>query len=137
MMFALGYEGGALVHAGRKAGTWMAFAILMVIGGRMIKNARTGQVEQSPIFTSLRTQGSLALATSLDALFVGAGMGLSATPFWTTILLVTGCVFVTSFCGFYMGQWLGKKFGPKMEMIGGGILILLGVKVLLEGLGIL
>ena len=137
LMFALGYEGGTLVHAGHKAGAWTAFIILLVIGGRMIKNAFSSQPEVQPLFTLLRTQIYLAVATSLDALFVGAGMGLSAASFWPTILLVTGCVFITSFCGFYMGQLLGRKFGPKMEMIGGGVLILLGAKVLLEGLGIL
>lgn len=136
-MFAVGYESGALVHAGRKIGACAAFVILLIIGGRMIKNAFVSQPEEVPLFSLLRTQIYLAMATSLDALFVGAGMGLSAAPFWLTVGMVTGCVFITSFCGFYMGRLLGKKFGPKMEMIGGGVLILLGVKVLLEGLGIL
>lgn len=137
VMFSLGYEGGSLVHAGRKAGAWAAFLILLIIGAHMIKDSFADQRQDRPLFTCLHTQISLAVATSLDALFVGAGIGLSAAPFWQTVLMVTGCVFLTSFGGFYMGRWLGNKFGPKMECIGGGVLIILGVKVLLEGLGIL
>lgn len=137
MMFALGFEGGVLVHAGRSLGAWIACGILVFIGVRMIKNAfgETGEVA-CPIFTSLRTQISLALATSLDALFVGAGLALAQAPFWQTQAALTVCVFCTSLCGFYLGHYLGKKFGRNMEIIGGAVLVFLGLKVLLEGIGI-
>lgn len=136
-MFALGFEGGVLVHFSQSVGPWIACAILVVIGGRMIQNACTSPSSLKPgILDSIKTQLALAVATSLDALFVGAGLGITHAPFWQTQLALVGCVLVTSLCGFYLGSYLGKKFGRLMEKIGGGILILLGVKLLLETKGI-
>ena len=111
--------------------------ILVFIGVRMIKEAFSPEEELScPIFTSLKTQVALAVATSLDALFVGAGMSLAGAPFWQTQFFLVSCVFITSLCGFYLGGYLGKKFGRNMEIAGGIVLIILGAKVLLEGVGI-
>lgn len=137
VMFALGFESGTLVHASRTLGAWVACAILVFIGGRMIKNAwcNAGEVA-CPIFTSLKTQLALAVATSLDALFVGAGLALAGAAFWQTQAFLVGCVFITSLCGFYLGHYLGKKFGRNMEITGGIVLVFLGMKVLLEGIGI-
>ena len=127
VMFALGFEGGVLLHAGRLAGAWVACAILVIIGVRMIKESfgpQDGTV--CSIFTSLKTQLALAVATSLDALFVGAGMSLISASFWQTQIFLVVCVFVTSLCGFYLGGYLGKKFGRNMEILGGCVLIFLG-----------
>ncbi len=135
-MFSMGFEGGVLVHAGRKAGAWAACIILVIIGARMIKNAYTTTDISRPLFASFKTQLALAVATSLDALFVGASMAFSDVPFWQTVLFITGCVYITSWGGFYTGRILGQKFGPRMEQLGGAVLILLGVKILLEGVGI-
>jgi len=137
VMFSIGYEGGVLLHAGRVLGAWVACLILVFIGGRMIREACTpGEEASCSIFTSLKTQFALAVATSLDALFVGAGMSLAGAPFWQTQFFLVGCVFITSGCGFYLGGYLGRKFGRNMEIAGGTVLILLGIKVLLEGVGI-
>ena len=137
VMFSIGFEGGVLLHAGRVLGAWVACIILGFIGARMIKEAFfTTLRDACPIFTSLKTRLALAMATSLDALFVGAGMSLAGASFWQTQILLVLCVFVTSWCGFYLGGYLGKKFGRNMEILGGCVLIALGVKVLLEGVGI-
>lgn len=137
VMFSLGFEGGMLVHAGRKVGACVACVLLVIIGGRMIQGAFHSAPVTPNLFVSLKTQLTLAVATSLDALFVGAGMGLTEMPFWQTVLAVTGCVFVTTWGGFYIGHFLNKTFGPKMEIAGGVVLIILGIKVLLDGIGIL
>ena len=137
VMFALGYEGGALVHISRSVGPWVACGILAFIGVHMIKNAFEQHLpSRGEIFTSLHTQVALALATSLDALFVGAGMALAREPFWQTQAALALCVFITSFSGFYVGRCLGKKFGRNVEIAGGSVLVFLGVKILLEGTGI-
>lgn len=137
IMFAIGFEGGVLLHASQVLGAWVACMILVIIGVRMIKEALSPHEETAcPIFTSLKTQLALAVATSLDALFVGAGMSLAGAAFWQTQFFLVLCVFITSCCGFYLGNYLGKKFGRNMEIAGGTVLILLGVKVLLEGVGI-
>ena len=136
IMFTAGFEGGILLHAGKTIAPWLACAILIFIGLRMIKNAFApkGQ-EQAPLLNSLHTQVMLALATSVDALLVGAGLAFATGDFWQTTIALVICVFVTSVCGFYMGRYLGSKFGRNMEILGGLVLIFLGAKVLLEGVG--
>ena len=136
-MFAFGFEGGMLVHISQSVGPWIACVILVLIGLRMIGEALSAQSQhEPPLFSSLKTQVVVAAATSLDALFVGGGLAISHAPFWQTTALLVVCVFITSWCGFYLGGWLGKKFGRNMEIAGGSALILLGVKVLLETKGI-
>ena len=92
--------------------------------------------DDCPLLHSFKTQVALAVATSLDALWAGVGMAFSAAVFWQIVSALVICVFITSLSGFYLGQFLGNTFGRKMEMIGGCVLILFGVKVLLEGIGI-
>ncbi len=135
-MFAFGFEGGIWMHAGRTLGPWIACTILVVIGVRMVKSAFEPHPVQSGVLSTWQSQCALAVATSLDALFVGAGLALAGAPFWQTQAALVLCVFVTSLCGFYLGRYLGQQFGRKMEIAGGAVLVFLGVKVLLEGVGI-
>lgn len=116
---------------------WIAFAILVFIGGRMIKESRVKQ-EETDVCTlhSFKTLCALAVATSLDALLVGMGLAFTAAPFAATVLMLTACVFVTSWSGFYVGAYLGRKFGKIMEALGGAVLMFIGLKLLLEGVGI-
>ena len=88
------------------------------------------------VLHSFKTLLALSVATSLDALLVGIGLAFTEAPFWVTVLTLTACVFVTSWAGFYLGAFLGRKFGKVMEALGGLALILIGLKLLLEGLGI-
>ena len=137
VMFAVGFEGGVLLHAGKAVAPWIACLILFIIGARMIKSALCYQSNtQSTVFNSLRTQFMLAIATSVDALFVGTGMALTSAVLWQTVLALVICVFATSLGGFYLGHYFGLKFGRNMEIVGGSVLVFWGVKVLLEGLGI-
>ena len=85
---------------------------------------------------SFKTLCVLAFATSVDALLVGMGLAFSAFSFWLTIGALVASVFVTSWTGFYLGAWLGRKFGKVVEAFGGVVLIGIGVKLLLEGFGI-
>ena len=137
VMFTIGFEGGVLMHMSRSVGPWVACIILICIGVRMIRNAFGPEEKlQSTIFTSFKTQLALSVATIIDALLVGAGMALAAAPFWQTQAALVLCVFATSLCGFYLGSYLGTKFGRNVEIVGGCVLVFLGVKVLLEGTGI-
>lgn len=137
-MFALGFEGGIWVHVSQSVGPWVACGILVLIGSRMVQESFTPMCQVRPlVFSSLKMQLALAIATSLDALFVGAGLGIAHALFWQTAFALTGCVFLTSLLGFYLGNSLSKKLGRKMELIGGIVLVLLGVKILLEAKGIL
>ncbi len=136
-MFTLGFEGGMLLHAGQVVAPWLACGILVCIGGRMIQSAFAKTSKTQPaIFNSLSTQIMLAVATSVDALFVGTGLAFTVAVFWQTVICLVICVLATSLCGFYLGRYLGDKFGRNMEIVGGSILVFLGMKVLLEGVGI-
>lgn len=116
---------------------WLAFIILCFIGGHMLKEARTSPTEHKPQnLRSLKTCLLLAAATSVDAWMVGMGMSFAKAPFWLTINVMVGCVFITSWAGFKLGAWLGHKLGSTAEIIGGVLLILIGTKLLLEGIGI-
>ena len=124
---------GHLIHA---IDHWIAFAILTFIGLRMIQEARQDHpTKQFDSLHTFKTQLLLAAATSVDAWMVGMGLSFTHASFWLIAQVMIGCVFVTSWLGFSIGAWLGRKLGPLMEGIGGIILILIGVKLLLEGLG--
>ena len=139
VMFSGGWLCGAGV--GKYIGAvdhWIAFVILVLIGGRMIKESRRSEEEPEGVCVlhTFKMLCALAVATSLDALLVGMGLAFTDASFWSTVWMLTGCVFVTSCSGFYVGAYLGRKFGKVMEALGGGVLILIGFKLLLEGIGI-
>ena len=131
----LGAGVGKLIHA---YAVWLSFGILGWIGAHMMWHGRPGaEPEETVRSWDIKSLAYLAAATSVDAWLVGMGLSLSAQVSWMVMApIMVFFVFVTSWVGFYFGAWLGKKFGQRMEMIGGFVLILLGVKLLLEGLGI-
>ncbi len=146
MLFALAhfvmFSGGWLLGTGigawiRAIHPWIAFGILCFIGLHMLKEAKE---QHKPIsaqtLRSFKMCLLLAIATSIDAWMVGMGMFFAQAPFWLTVEVMVGCVFITSWAGFKIGTWMGHKLGTAAEIIGGLLLILIGVKLLLEGLGI-
>ena len=139
VMFSAGWLCGA--GLGKYIGAvdhWIAFFILVFIGGRMIQSAMESAANEQNVcgLHSFKMLSALAVATSLDALLVGMGLAFTAAPFWITVCMLTVCVFVTSWSGFYVGSFLGRKFGKVMEALGGIVLVFIGLKLLLEGVGI-
>lgn len=115
---------------------WIAFVLLVIIGGSMIKEA-FGEEENVDSSMTARSMFVLAVATSIDALAVGvtfAFLKVSIVPAVSFIGVVT---FVCSAIGVKIGSIFGMKYKSKAECCGGIILILIGLKILLEGLGIL
>lgn len=137
-MFSLGWLlGDGIGHYVGKIAPWIACAILVGIGGHMIKESLEENAESAlPEVLSLKVLLGLAVATSIDAWMVGMGMGVVYAPFLLTLILMCVCVFITSWGGFYVGALLGNRFGRRVGIGGGIALMLVGVKVLLEGLGI-
>ena len=130
----LGQGIGIWIHA---IDHWIAFVILCFIGIHMFKEAHSQHSSlNATALRSFKMCRLLAVATSIDAWMVGMGMSFTEDPFWLTVNIIVGCVFLTSWIGFKMGAWIGRKFGAGAEMLGGMLLILIGVKLLLEGLGI-
>ena len=117
---------------------WIAFALLTLIGGNMIREAVfEKEEEETDAALSFRSMLPLAVATSIDALAVGVTFAFLDVNIWTSILLIGCTTFVLSMIGVKAGSVFGAKYEKKAELLGGVILILLGVKILLEHLGVL
>lgn len=138
VMFAAGWFGGRELGRGLdRFDHWIAFCVLAFIGIKMIKEAFEKKAAPHECrVLSARTVLVLSVATSLDALLVGIALSLTSAPFWLTLWVLAGCVFVTSYAGFFLGCFLGGRFGVVMEAAGGAALLGVGAKVLLNGLGI-
>lgn len=122
---------------------WIAFAMLSLIGGKMIADAFRKE-EESPIQPrQLNTQLALAVATSIDALAIGitfACTGYDSLAGLSVPLLWIGLVsFGMSLAGFILGVCFGEVVNRRIrpELLGGLILISIGVKILVEHLGLL
>ncbi len=119
---------------------WIAFGLLAILGGRMIRESFLPEEEKKIKPRKLKTQVVLAIATSIDALAVGisfACTGFSNIKMLTCPLLIIGFVsFVMSIIGVLLGVKFGKPITKKLkpELLGGVILIFIGIKVLLSHL---
>lgn len=121
---------------------WIAFALLLLIGGNMIREAVWGDDdEECSACFSPKTMLPMAVATSIDALAVGVAISMAADDasigIFPQIAIIGIITFVLSAIGVYIGNIFGKKFKKGAEIAGGVILIGLGIKILLEGLGII
>ncbi len=112
---------------------WIAFGLLTFIGAKMIYEAlKTNGEEETEKTLKLHTLLTLAIATSIDALMVGLSFAFLQTSIILPVAVIGIVTFTLSFCGFYFGCYLGKKFGHRIEIIGGLILIAIGLRILLE-----
>ena len=117
---------------------WIAFVLLGIIGGNMIREALSKKedddVDPSLAFGAMLV---LAIATSIDALAVGVTLALLKVNIIATVLSIGLCTFAISTVGVKIGNVFGKKFKSKAELLGGVVLILIGLKILLEHLGVI
>lgn len=116
---------------------WIAFALLAVIGGNMIKEALSSEEEEPNASFSFKTMLPLAIATSIDALAVGISFAFLGVDIVAAAILIGITTFVLSGIGVFVGNIFGTKYKSKAELAGGAVLILIGLKILLEHLGIL
>ena len=115
---------------------WIAFVLLIIIGGNMIKEAM-GEDEKVDACMDAKEMFLLAIATSIDALAVGVTFAFLKVRIVPAVSFI-GCVtFVCSAIGVKIGSIFGSKYRSKAEFCGGMILILIGLKILLDGLGII
>ena len=115
---------------------WVAFFLLALVGGNMIREALSGEGENTTPDLSVKAMLPLAVATSIDALAVGISLAMTEAPIWTSITVIGITTFMLSAAGVTIGGIFGNKFEKKAEIFGGVVLILLGCKILLESLGI-
>lgn len=115
---------------------WVAFILLLFIGGSMIKES-FGEEEESNDAMDVKTMFLLAVATSIDALAVGVTFAFLKVAIIPAVVFIGVVTFVCSAAGIKIGSIFGTKYKSKAELCGGIILILIGLKILLEGIGIL
>jgi len=118
-------------------GPWIAFIILAVIGSKMIYEARKCDCERIEIKDTPRDTKSLlilAIATSIDALVVGVSFALLDVSIISSSLIIGLITFCVCTAGVHFGKKIGCICGNRAEILGGCILILIGIKILLEHL---
>ena len=117
---------------------WIALGLLFLIGANMIREAVAGK-EDSKQTNALdfKTMLLLAIATSIDALAVGVSFACIEVELWASVAIIGLTTFVFSVLGVKIGNVFGTKFKKNAEVFGGIILILIGLKILLEHLGVI
>lgn len=114
---------------------WIAFVLLGFIGINMIKEAFSDESENMNDNVDFKTMFILAIATSIDALAIGITFAFLEVNIIFAVLAIAIITFVISIIGVKFGNVFGDKYEKKAGVVGGGILILLGIKILLEHLG--
>ena len=144
LMPTIGFFLGALFADAIEAfDHWVAFGLLAVIGINMLKEAlekkdESGDEQEKDADLSVRTMFLMAVATSIDALAVGISLAMvGSVNIWLAAVFIGICTFLLSALGVKVGNVFGSRYEKKAEMVGGVILILLGLKILLEHLGVM
>lgn len=143
-MPVLGWFLGQSVHHFIEAWDhWLAFVLLAWIGGNMIHESRAADDEDEAAPSDGQVKHKellvLAVATSIDALAVGVTFSMVelSVSIGLAVALIGCTTFVISLAGVYVGNVFGARYKNKAEFVGGAILILIGVKILLEHFGVL
>ena len=114
---------------------WVAFAILSIIGGKMIyegcNNEETERKESHKLSILILT----AIGTSIDAMAVGATLALLNVNIWLMAAMIGAATFMMATIGIMTGHYIGTKAGKIAEVLGGLCLIAIGTKILIEHLG--
>lgn len=115
---------------------WIAFALLSIIGGNMIKEALSKDEEPASASLAFKEMLVLAIATSIDALAVGVTFAFLQVQILAAVCFIGVITFTLSTIGVKIGNIFGSRYKSKAELAGGIILIVMGIKILLEHLGI-
>lgn len=116
---------------------WIAFGLLAVIGGNMLREALSGEEECEDDSLAPGAMVLLTLATSIDALAVGVGFAFLDVNITAAAGFIGAVTFTLSAVGVKVGSVFGAKYKARAEIAGGAILILMGTKILLEHLGVI
>ena len=112
---------------------WIAFILLGLIGGNMVREG-LGEEENTDDSISIKSMLPLAIATSIDALAIGVTFAFLRVTIFSAVSFIGVVTFLLSMVGVKVGNVFGAKYKSKAEIVGGIILILMGVKILVEHL---
>ena len=113
---------------------WIAFALLVLIGANMIREAVKNEEENLNDSFTPRTMLPLAVATSIDALAVGVTFAFLDVEIVPAVSMIGVTTFVLSAIGVKIGNVFGAKYKSKAELVGGIVLVAMGIKILIEHL---
>ena len=117
---------------------WVAFGLLSIIGISMLREAfQKDEEEVCCTKTNVRELFMLAIATSIDALAVGITFAFLQVDILPAVSLIGVTTFLLSFLGVVVGNRFGLKYQKKAQLAGGAVLILMGLKILLDHLGLM
>lgn len=111
---------------------WIAFIMLGIIGGNMIRESLDKDEAKADSDYSFRSMFPLAVATSIDALAIGVSLAFLKVSIWYPVLIIGVVTATFSFTGVYIGRSFGCRYKSKAEFAGGFILMAMGLKILLE-----
>lgn len=138
LMPTIGYFlGASFENLVTKADHWIAFILLGIIGTKMLKDAFGKEEKKSTDKVDFKTMIFLAIATSIDALAIGITFAFLKVDVLLAVILIGIITFLLSVIGVKIGNKFGDKYEQKAEIVGGIILILMGIKILLEHLSII
>lgn len=113
---------------------WVAFGLLAIIGGNMIRESLTGEEDSAFDPTNIKTLLGLAVATSIDALIVGVDLGLMRNTLLVPSLIIASVSFLLTIVGVYLGVCFKRICKFNFGLVGGIVLIGIGIKILIEHL---
>lgn len=116
---------------------WVAFILLIMIGYNMLRDAFSKESDSSDDRVDFKAMFPLAIATSIDALAVGITLAFLKVNIIKSIFIIGIITFLISCFGVKVGNVFGNKYEKKAQMIGGVILIFMGIKILIEHLGLI
>ena len=137
------FLGSMFAEAIQSVDHWVAFGLLVLIGVNMLREAFSpeedgGCSECADADLSVKSMFVMAVATSIDALAVGISLAMAGdVAIFAAVGLIGVCTFTLSAVGVGVGSVFGSRFEQKAQIAGGVILVILGVKILLEHLGVL
>jgi putative Mn2+ efflux pump MntP len=126
------FAGSGVVKYIRDYDHWIAFTLLLIIGVRMILDSLKKVDKRNFNPTRFSTMIVLALATSIDALIVGVSLAFTSVNIYWACFIIGTITFISSMLGIFFGKKTGERFSKKLEVAGGLVLILIGVKILLD-----
>jgi manganese efflux pump family protein len=135
-MAALGWLAGVWVGPYIAAWDhWVAFGLLVLIGGKMLRDAwRSGDAGAPPPPATPGLYLGLALATSIDAAAAGITLPMVPAAPWLTLVLIGAITAACSVIGYQIGRFVGARFGARLAIVGGLVLIGMGIQLLVSAL---
>lgn len=131
------FLGSSLAHIVERVDHWIAFGLLALIGINMIRETLSDDDEAHDADFGFRKMLVMAVATSIDALTVGVTMAFLNVNIWVAAMVIGVVTFALSAAGVSLGSKFGTKVGTRAGIVGGAVLICLGIKILIEHLGLL